>query len=259
MKWCAVISAGGLAPEGLSLDVGTPRKCLAPFGSETSLSLVLAAVRDAGLERVVTVAGPDVQPFVHYGQWSDEHHGQIESASRALDKAPDAEAILLLPADIPLVRASELAKFVKSVEIRLGTRSDPEKRWFAAGLCRSERFVAAFPDLELRTDVRMKEGSFLVGGLYACSPPAVRRGLQLLEQLSNSRASQLRMLWSLGPVSTLQYFWHRLRLSDAEKLLARLLGGEVALLPDSEPSAFADFDDAASYAALLRRYFAARV
>lgn len=100
----------------------------------------------------------------------------------------------------------------------------------------------------------MKEGSFVGGTLLACSPASFAHGHELLEQVSGSRASQLRMIWRLGPLSMVRYFWQRVSLVDAEQVMGRLLGGQAVLIHEVDASAMADFDQVDDFMQLARRF-----
>lgn len=242
-RWGVVVAAGGLVKDPLASALGTPRKALAMVKGRTSLAWTLDAVRDAGLTDCVIVSGDDVEPHVHYGRLVAEGTGQVDNARRAVDAMPNADTVLFLPADAPLLSGPMLRAFVEQVEQRVDGASE---RWFAAGVCRLEPFQALFPRMHV-TPINLRDGAYLSGALYAASREGFFHALSVIEAMANSRKNQLGMLLKLGPLTVVKYLLHRVSIADAEERLGRLFDGQAIVVTDCDPLMAADIDDVADY------------
>lgn len=243
MTWGVVIAAGGLVKDPLASAIGTPRKALATIGGRTCLERTLDAVRDAGLDVCVTVSGDDVEPHVHHGEFVCEGEGQIENARIAVETLPDVEAVLFLPADSPLLSAESLTQFISDLEERI---EKEQERWLAVGLTTLQDFKAEFPGIK-NQPIRLRDGDFLSGALYATSPEGFLHAINVIDEMSKSRKSQLSLLMKLGVWTVLCYLMHRVSISDAEEKLGKILEGQAIIVTGCDPSMAADIDDVADF------------
>ena len=243
MRWGAVVAAGGLVKDPLASAIGTPRKALAVVGGRSCLARTLDAVRDAGLVECATVSGEDVAGDVHHGWLVPELETQIENARKAVESLPGVDGVLFLPADTPLLTGAVLSAFMESVESRI----EPGMRgWLAAGLCRASDFRAEFPRIPCQP-IALSDGAFVSGALFAASPAAFLKALDLLAEMSASRKNQARMLLRLGPWTVLRYLMRRVSVREAEELLGRFFGGQAVIVTGCDPAMAADIDEVASY------------
>lgn len=243
MKWGVVVAAGGLVKDPLASALGTPRKALAIVRGRPSLEWTLDAVRDAGFADCVVVSGDDVAPHVHYGRLVAEGDRQVENARLAVEALPEADAILFLPADSPLLTGAMLASFREQVSQRVKPGAD---RWFAAGITAVEEFKKEFPRMAATT-INLKDGAFVSGALYAASRQGFFHALSAIETMSESRKNQVAMLLKLGPWTVVRYLMHRISIADAEDRLGRLFEGQAVIVTGCDPRSAADIDDVASY------------
>ncbi len=247
LRWGVVVAAGGLVADPLASAIGTPRKALAMVGGKSSLSRTLEAVKGAGFERCVTVSGEDVLSEAHYGEVCLESDSQIENAEAGVQALGDVDAILFLPADTPFLKAEDLDHFVESVEDRW---SGNVERWLAAGVCTAEEFGEAYPEFKSQP-LKLRDGAYNSGALYACSPPAFHHARSLLEQFSESRKNQLQMLRRIGFMTIVMYFMHRISIKDAEERLSELFEGEAMVITGCHPRTIADIDHAEDFGHLV--------
>lgn len=247
MKWGVVVAAGGHADVDLAQAMGTTRKALARFGDATSLGLTLDAVRQAGFDACVTVSGLDVQHAVSHGEFLPEGQSAIDNARLGLEAlGGEVEAVLFIPADSPLLDAEMLVSFTGAVANRAN-----HDRWYSTGLSPLEGFRASFPEAEAQA-LKLREGKYLSGALYATSPAGLVHALDLLTALRRNRKSQAAMAWKLGPLNLARYALGRISLSDAERIVGKALGGQAVIIPDTHPASCLDFDTVADFEVIQR-------
>jgi hypothetical protein len=191
----------------------------------------------------VVVSGDDVAPHVHYGRLVAEGDRQVENARLAVEALPDADALLFLPADSPLLTGEMLRAFHEVVAARVKPEAD---RWFAAGLTGANEFRKEFPRMATTT-INLKDGAFVSGALYAASRKGFFHALSVIEAMSESRKNQVAMLLKLGPGTVVRYLMHRISIADAEERLGRLFEGQAIIVTGCDPRSAADIDDVASY------------
>ncbi len=226
----------------LASALGTPRKALAMVKGRSSLAWTLDAVRDAGFADCAVVSGDDVAPHIHFGRLVLEGSGQVENARLAVETLPEAEALLFLPADSPLLTAEMLKAFVQELSPRLLG----QEKWFAAGVTTMEGFKSVFPRMEV-VPINLKDGSFLSGALYATSRAGFFHAIEVIEAMSRSRKNQFAMLLRLGPWAVVRYLLHRVTIAEAEDRLGRLFDGQAIVITGCDPLMAADIDDVADY------------
>lgn len=239
MKWGVVVLAGGLVKDPLASALGTPRKALATIQGRTCLTRTLDAVQKAGFLDCVTVSGEDVAPYVTCGTLIEEKNTQTENARAGVEALPGVDAILFLPADSPFLQGSSLTAFAQEIERKVGDSTSP---WMATGLVALDDFRKAFPRVATQPIV-LKDGSYLSGALFAASPEAFFGALDLINEMSNSRANQAAMLWKLGPWTVVRYLMHQVSLSEAAQRLSRIFGADVLLATGCDPTTAADIDE----------------
>ncbi|HXH61245.1 MAG TPA: nucleotidyltransferase family protein, partial [Fimbriimonadaceae bacterium] len=231
MRWGVVVLAGGLVKDPLASALGTPRKALAQFRGRSSLWWTLDAVKGAGFTDCVTISGDDVATEVHHGRLVMEKDTQIENARTGVEALVDADAVLFLPCDCPLLAPEHLHRFTQEVEARV---KEGAEKWLSIGLCSLEKFKEKFPRLAT-TPILLRDGSYLSGSLYAGSVPAFMDATGLLERLSQSRKSQLDLLWKLGPWVLVRYLMHRVTLQEARERLERVFDCDGVIVTGCEP------------------------
>lgn len=247
MRWGVVVAAGGTVDDELRAATGVERKALARFGDATSLGLTLKAIRETGIAHCVTVTGVDVRDEVVFGEFVPEGTSAIDNARIGVEALGESvDAVLFMPSDTPLLSPEMIAAFVEQVN----GRAEGE-RWYAAGLALADQFRSQYPGLEC-TPVKLREGRFLSGALYASNPAGLRHALDLLSVMRRSRKSQIAMAWKLGPANLVRYATGRVTLSRAEDIVGRALGGQGILVPDCHPATCLDFDTATEYEHLVR-------
>lgn len=247
MRWGCVVAAGGRETGTLARAMGTERKALCEFEGRPSIAWVLDAIRDAGIGACATVSGEDVRPAVHFGAFVSETGGAVDNVAAGLASIRDrCDALLFLPSDAPGLTKAALTQFMASVEERAATGN-----WLAIGLCSLTAFAAAFPEVPAGA-LRLREGRFVSGALYAGTPAAFESCLERIRQLRKSRKSQLGMVAQIGLGSAIRFVLGLVDHATAEKKLSQVAGASVILVLDSDPVMALDFDDIQELEALRR-------
>ena len=254
LTWGVVIPAGGLASASLAAEWGTDRKALVTLAGEPLVTYGVRAVEAAGIGPCVVVGHHDLREHVLSATWVPEAQGQMANARAGVEALPEVNALLFLPADAPLITPEGLRQFVTGIEAR---RPDPEGAWFAAGLCRTLDFRAELPDWPMKS-LRLRDGRWQSGAFFATSRAGFLAAESLLQELAGNRRNQLAMAWRVGFGPMLKYLSGHLTRDDAERILARALGGPCYVIPEMEPAAVADLDEPGDLARLRAAWDARR-
>lgn len=246
LTWGIVIPAGGRASDSLAAEWGTHRKALVSLGGEPLITHGVRAVESAGLGPCAVVGHHDLRDHVLSATWVPEAQGQMANARAGIEALPDANAILFLPADAPLITPAGLRQFVAGIETRTPDHDGP---WFAAGLCRTLDFQAEFPDWPMKS-LRLRDGRWQSGAFFATSRAGFLAAEALLQQLAGNRRNQLAMAWRIGLGPLLRYLTGQVTRPEAERILGRAIGGPCYIIPDMEPAAVADLDELGDLARL---------
>lgn len=245
MRWGAVIAAGGSAGPSLTRETGTSIKALTRFAGRTSLARTLEAIGPV-VPEVVTVGAPELAAHVDQGRWVREVGSSVDNVLAGLGElSPQVDAVMLLPADSPLLTAAAISRFQDQVESHFGV----QERWFASTSAFLHDFRMAFPEAPVRA-VRFAEGRLVASGLYAASPVALRSAVDALRPLVHSRKSQARFLAKLGLYNLFRFAIGRFSVSDVPSLGRRVLGSEAALFTGADPATCLDFDCVEDYRAI---------
>lgn len=246
MSWGIVIVAGGFVSDPLASRIGSPRKALAPFGERTSIEIVHQAAMDSGLGPVVVLSGEDIL------QTYPQYRGVLEVGS-AIDNAIagakelGTERVMILPADLPLIKPEHLSHFAEEVEHRI-----PYSTWFAAGLSPFGKAKQKFPGADLEP-LYLRDGGFLAGSMFASTLDGLQQGKDFFNAVRHNRKSQFRMLREIGFSTMIRFFLRKISLVEAETRIGQILGGAAFIIADCEPDTMMDFDTVADYEYLRTR------
>lgn len=249
MNWGVVITAGGSAPKELVAVTGQSRKALTEFGGKPSLRYVIEAAKESSVKEIVVVSGEEVRPYCADAHFQHERGSAIENAAIGAESIDNVTAILFLPADAPLIKSESLIEFMRLVDARVQNEQD----WFAAGLTPTEWYESEFPGAPFKS-IRLKEGKFLAGALYAASPNGVRLAIDNLQSVRHSRKNQIAMLLKLGIINVLRYACGKVNIERAEKIVGKFLGAPAFIDSQCAAATCMDFDDVADFEYLVNHF-----
>src|SRR5205814_3207196 len=116
-RWTAIIMAAG---QGTRMHSSIP-KVAHPLAGRPILRHVVAAAREAGIDDCVVVVRPDADdvraaagPGLRFAV-QHEHSGTAGAVEAARDDARDADYVLIMNGDVPLVLPSTLKRLMAAV------------------------------------------------------------------------------------------------------------------------------------------------
>jgi len=229
----AVITAGGTVDGEFARAIGTPVKALAPWGTGTVIDAVVAACRDAGIDAIAVVGGPDVRSHLA-GRTGvrvvDAAGDGGTNALRALEAWP-AQRFVYLTSDLPFADGAGLRDLV--------ARSEPYA--LTMGIAEASAYAARFPGAADHA-VRLGRERVINAGAFVVAPEAVAPLRTFATQFFAARKSLWRMVLLLGPGMTLRFARGRLGIGDIEALATRRLGVAVAAIRGCDPGLCYDVD-----------------
>ncbi len=247
MKWGAVVLAGGRLPPPLARLTQKTYQADLSFGGHRSLDGVIRACRDAGVAEIVVSAPPDLHDPGLGVRWARAGSTPIQTAWRGVEALPEAEAILFLPCDVPLLDADHVREFLAEVEARASSLSSG---WVALGLSPKEWVRREFPRAPYRF-MRFAEGAFSASSLYAASREALERMSGFLSVAGERRKSLVGLLRLVGWGNALRYLAGKLSLDEADAFTQRVWGVRTILVRNCHPFTTMDCDTVSDYRFLL--------
>ncbi len=234
----AAIVLAGYSPneQDLLADYTMGRsKALIPIAGRPMIAYVVDALTSSGyVSRIGIIGMPEEghsaipHPVTHI----PDQGGMLANAEAgvryALSLQPPVEGVLIASADLPLLTAEIVDRFVERC---LETDHD-----LYYGVIERSVMETRFPNSH-RTYVRLVEGEFAGGDLMMVRAGAMAVNRDLWEQLSSARKSPIRQASMLGGIWPLvKLLARRMRLREAEQRASRALGlrGRVIVCPDAE-------------------------
>ncbi|MDN5343969.1 MAG: hypothetical protein PWQ18_80 [Clostridia bacterium] len=210
-------------------------RALLPIGTRPMLSWVVAALQAAGSIRRIAVAGtPGMAPCLP-GAITLVPAGQttVESALNGAAAFPDAEWLLLVTADIPLLTPEAVRDFLARCQARPAD--------FYYPIASREACEARYPGVN-RTYVRLREGTFTGGNMVLIKAAALQTCACRGQELVRLRKSPLALSRLIGWRFIIKFLTHRLTISEAEEQFSRLLGARGAGIISPYPEIGIDVD-----------------
>jgi len=241
----AVVIAGGYASDELVAVSGHARKALMELGGRPSLSYVLEAL--SGLS-VVVVGANETEPIAreHQAEFLPEGRGAIDNVLagiEALGVDPN-ERILVVPADVPLLRAEDVTAFLARC---------PSDAGVGSAFVPLESIERDHPGAKYGI-IRMREGHYATGNLHLLRRSTATRIAETLRALHQSRKSQLKVAMQLGFGTLVRLKIGNLSVAHAKSKIERLLGdvayGDFA----ASPRTSLDLDEPEDYVYLRKHW-----
>ena len=224
-------SRGG--PDPVALSEGLPHKSLARIGSETMLGRVVAALREAGFERVLV--STDIPEVVSLAILLGTEvvcpgAGPSESVARAFETT--GAPLLVTTADHPLLAPDWIHRLIAG---------SPETADVSIMLARQVDVETALPG-NRRTWLRFADGGWSGCNLFLLSTPTAARALGGWREVEAERKHPWRLARRLGWRTLFDYGFGRLGMADAIARLGGRLGVRATLVPALAGLAAVDVD-----------------
>ncbi len=233
MQLAAVITAGGRVGGDFARAIGTQVKALAPFGGSTMLERTVAAVREAGIDRVAVVGGSEVRRACGgmVDRMLDESAGGAENLRIALHAWEDRTRLLYLTSDMPFVCADALRAFVRA--------APPNALGLA--LAQWSEFIARFPGAP-EFGIVLAGEHVVNGGAFMIPAGAARRIERVAAPFFNARKNVWSMARLAGPALLARFAVGRLGVAQLESRAHRLLGIPAKAVHGAAPELAYDVD-----------------
>ncbi|QNE32209.1 NTP transferase domain-containing protein [Sphingomonas sp. NBWT7] len=224
-------SRGGVDP--VAAYAGVPHKALIVLEGETLLARVAAALRGAGVQRVLASADA--------GAVADEADklglerlapAAGPSASAAAGFAAGGAPMLVTTADHALLRPEWIAAFLDRA---------PRDADVSILLARREAVERDAPATK-RTWLRFADGDWSGCNLFLLASPRAAAALALWQEVERDRKRPWRIVIRLGPGMLLRYLLRRLTLAEAVARIGARAGIKAAIVESPYGLAAVDVD-----------------
>ncbi len=238
----ALVMAAGGREDPLCRTVGACCRALIPVGGTAMVVRTVAALSEASLVQEVCVVSPPGGRELFQGlPWKSpprlvevgDKLGYMDTILAGLDVFPDAERLLILTCDIPLLRSEIVDDFAGRA---LASGAD---------LCYSvvsyQRCRDLWPGTE-RTYVRMRDGRFTGGNMVLATPELLRRHADRIEAAFQARKHPLRLGRWLGFGFLLRFAAGLCTVNDVAARAERLLDCRAFVVKSEHPELAFDID-----------------
>lgn len=224
-------SRGGTDP--LADYAGVSDKALIEIGGETMLAHVVAALRQAGAQRIAVSAS---------SQAVADHAASLGAGPLAAEPGPSRSAAAGLAAlGAPLLVTTADHALLDPAWIRDFLADVPASADVAALLARRELVEAAAPATR-RTYLRFADGDWSGCNLFLFATPRAAAAIKLWRAVEADRKRPWRIVRRLGPALLLRYLVRRLTLAEAIAHLGHTAGVTAAIVPARDGRAAIDVD-----------------
>lgn len=233
MSLYGVITTGGRVDGPFAQAIGTRVKALAAFAGSTILQRTIAALREAGVERIAVIGGEEVRRACarDVERCIDESEDGAENLRRALRAWNGDEPLLYATSDMPFISANAVRAFLGR------TNGDalamPLTEWSDF----QQRFPGAPPfGITLAGEKVVNGGVFFIprGGASVVEAFATR--------FFDARKHPLRMALLAGPVLLARFMLKRLSVQYVETQASRRLGIRACAVRGAPPELAYDVD-----------------
>ena len=254
----ALVLAGYSAekPDSLAEIRGTERKVLLSVAGKRMIDWTLDALRQSQrVDSIVVVGvdpaeGVDLGPDIHYVPNQVDHFDNVITGIRAVQALqPRTEFLLVVSADIPLLKARTVDWFVEHCEKMSGD--------LFYSLVEQSVMVSQFPGAG-RSYVHLKEGKFCGGDLFFLRASIINHGEELGRELLARRKSAFQQIRLAGLKTILKLIFHQLSIHDLEEVGSRLLQCEGRGVPSPYADLAMDVDKLRQLT-LAQKYLAERM
>ena len=229
----AIILAGGTIEPDLKEATGVEFKALVPVAGRPMVAWLMDALRESNvIDRIVVVGPKDVLEALE-GVEGVEERGSFEENLSAGLEACQAEDVLVVPCDIPLLSPSTVHEFVL-----LYRRREVELAYAAVPRGAVE---ARFPGVR-RTYARLREGAFTGGNMVVARREVLGRIGDIVSLSFSARKSLVGLARLLGIGFVLKFVVGLASLADIEARAAKVLGAPAAAIVLEKPDAAMDVD-----------------
>ncbi len=220
----------GAANTGRLKDLSlAPNEALIEIGGKPMLDYILTALAGANYGGRVVIVGPPADFAGRYPQATLVPSGDsiLENVRRGAEALIDADRILIVTSDIPMLTAASVTDFLQ----RCATR-DADFHYPVVSQAVSD---GAYPGVK-RTYVTLKDGTFTGGNIFLVRAEKLLSCLPKAAEFIKLRKKPLQLAGLLGIGFILKFLTHSLSIAAAERRVSQLLGlrGAAIITPFAE-------------------------
>lgn len=238
MTYDAILPAGGHIDPVFAARVGTDVKALIELAGETILSRTLRVLRETGrVGRIALIGGAAIQQSREAGladlvlEEGTSGPDNILRGLEALGGTGAAGKVLVVTSDLPFLTRDLVNGFLDACPDRA----------ICVPLVKESEWQRTYPNTS-STFVRLRDGSFTIGGIYLMDAAALQQARPHLERVFAVRKSKLGMARLLGPGFVMRFLSRNLAVNDLEAKIQTLLGCTGAAVRDCAPELAYDID-----------------
>ncbi len=233
-----VILAGAANDGELAGCSDEPYEALVRLAGKPMVQYVVDAVREScRVDSALVVGFPEFRDHLSLDGVDLAPAGQsfIDSITVGLEMNSEADYLLFVTSDVPLISAHVIDEFID-----MCLQVDGE---FFVPIVQRETSEAQFPGIE-RTYARLRDGSFTLGNCFFGSRPAIERTLPRLRVLYEARKNPVRIAASVGIGFLIRLVTGTCTVEYAERVLRRITGTTGRAVICSQAEIALDVDDA---------------
>ena len=247
----AVLPAGGRIEGEYAREAGTSIKAMIRLNGETILARTIRSLKSVPNPGRVVVVGPQetLDEAMACGADAALSEGATgpENIFKGLDwlqngHAPAARA-LIVTTDMPFITADSLQGFLNLC---------PAEADICVPLIGREPFEQVYPGL-IRTDSRLADGYFRLGGAFLVDVAAMNSGRAHFESVFAARKSNWKMARLIGLPFALRYATGRLTSGDIAAKASEILQCRGMAVYNADPVLGFDIDLVAEYTYAVSR------
>jgi molybdopterin-guanine dinucleotide biosynthesis protein A len=248
----AVLPAGGRVSGEFAQAAGAEVKALIEFGGISVLERTIKALCGIGGIGRIVVVGPESTHAPSHTAGANAALLERDSGSANilygiewLQTQPNAgERVVVVTTDMPFLTSQSIERFLAAC---------PHDRDICVPVVERTPFEAVYPNL-IRTDTRLADGWFRLGGLFLLRPAAILNNRQHFESAFAARKSNLAMAKMIGIRTALRYLTRRLSSEDIAACAGEILRCKGSVIKDMPPEIGFDIDLLEEYAYAARRF-----
>jgi molybdopterin-guanine dinucleotide biosynthesis protein A len=228
----ALVIAGGYTDDKMKKYSTVAQEALIPIGNRVMVEYVIDALEQTEQIDDILVVGPVEQlQKVFFNRprvlIASEGETAIDSVLNGITVLKSKGRVLILTADIPLINAEVISKFLlecQEAEVDLFYPIVPKRI--------NEEM---YPQVK-RTYVSFDEGKFTGGNMFLVNPDVIANSAQTGKQLVKLRKSPLALSSLIGWAFVLKLLTKQLGLKEVEDRFSQLLGlkGKAVIFPYPE-------------------------
>jgi GTP:adenosylcobinamide-phosphate guanylyltransferase len=235
----ALVLAGGKLDKFTGLaHLGS--KAWIPIADKPMINYVLEVLNSCPSVNKVLVIGSDKKApnyLIGEEQYLFSQGTIVEKISLAIEVLGYQGKLLIVSCDIPMVTAEAIEDFLK--------KCSEVEAVYHYPIVSAQSIKKKFPTAKY-TSMTLKEGKFTGGNVHLIDKQAFLESKPLAEQLLRLRKSPFRLISLLGVGFLLNWFFHRLSVSDIEAKGSKLVGNTVAAIVSQYPEIGIDVDNDSS-------------